>query len=53
MPEGGGPLPERVRGRLATVVALLASSLLMCCLVTLPDQSHGWPGSTDVPRRTS
>lgn len=45
MPQGGWTTPaERVRGRLAPLVALLASSLLMCCLVTLPDQSIGWPG---------
>ncbi len=34
---------ERLRGLLAPVVALLGSSLLLCCLVTLPDVAVGWP----------
>lgn len=43
-------LAERVRGLLAPAVALLGSSLLLCCLVTLPDIVVGWPSlsSTDA-----
>jgi hypothetical protein len=37
-------LAEAARGRTAPAVALLASSLLMCCLVSLPDLVVGWPG---------
>lgn len=35
-------LAEQARGTLAPVVAVLSSSLLLCCLVTLPDIVSGW-----------
>ncbi len=34
---------ERAQRLLSPVVALLGSSLLLCCLVTLPDVALGWP----------
>ena len=42
---------ERARGLLSPLVALVSSSLLLCCLVTLPDVSIGWPALSAADAR--
>lgn len=42
---------ETIRGLAAPVVAFVASSLLLCCLVTVPDLAAGWDGLESVDPR--
>ncbi|MDP9319107.1 MAG: hypothetical protein M3O94_08580 [Actinomycetota bacterium] len=42
---------ERASGLLAPAVALLSSSLMLCCLVTLPDIATGWPALSTADNR--
>jgi hypothetical protein len=53
VPPGAGwsALAERTRAVGSPVIALLASSLLLCCLVSLPDVAIGWPALSTANAR--
>ncbi len=48
---GWTALAERARGLLSPVIALLASGLALCCLITLPDVAIGWSALSTADAR--